>query len=1578
LCCAAVFLLLFAAFCSVSAAQDLTADLAFFAGIKDRSTGTEGAEKAADYIFTSLEKAGLSPVENHKFITPVPELISASMEVNDETLEIFPWGPNMAYLPMTPEEGVRGPLVYVGGGTPSEFDGKPIKDSIVLMDMESYGNWLNADMFGAKALIFLGKDGSLKGGFAEKGTPTPLAFPRFWVSPKVGEKLKALALGQTVEATVKSRTRWQNKLVRNVYGLIPGKHPKLKSEVIVLDAFYDASSYVLGMAPGADEASSIAMLLSLAHHLMENRPDRSVLVVATVGNGQALAGMRELVWALSSRRKILRKETKELKTKQKQVTRQLTLLRNEDPLDVKSPEDEQLMWDLVVEKAKDKTDALTREIQYQKALDVDQSTLQMEEPRPYRRLSWLTSMKEMSSEQRKLALGLLKEARSDLSLKRKELKDRRDAMNSSLALRNLLEEYIPVLFISMYLSSHSPNVGLVEMGETYPIMENVKRIVRAARLADLLSKTSAEVASETGLPDIIRNVARGMSAEETAGHTDKTSHPCCDVGALAGLPAVAFMTLDDNRSRWSTPHDTLDRVNTATLDLYARFFPPLLSKLLSSPSLQLTSEGIKGMASLEGQTMFIRQGELFPDQPAPGTIISVIQGDTVFRAMSFMDGSFFMPGLANKRVALQKLILEPYGIDPKTGSVAWTADKVQTGKVNYRIKVKSDLASTSLVMFHCLQTDVIGAFNPRNMAYLTKVDLLDAKSEASPLRYWYSRVDGRDTNAISIFLEKGTRFKLILSETLLSKDFFLLNSSKEDPSGKGFLIGSPATIGLGPLQVVNDLHSLLGVRLANLSQHGIVNRNLGGMYESAALGLEEARKSLENNQYETFWKSIVSSWARLNSIYAEIESTQRDVLTGVMFFIALFVPFAFCMERYLFSFRGIYQQIAAFFMILIITVLIIRTLHPAFQLTYSPMVVILAFFIVGLSVLVSWIIFMRFETEMAELHSRSAHLQTPQASKWQAFGAGFSIGVSNLNRRKLRTGLTCITLIILTFTVMSFTNVKSLHKTTSTRIADDAPYEGILLRHQYWLTLPLLTLQDMQTTFPGEKSIWTRGWIEPSSGSSRAVSKVKSDHREAAADGVLGLGDDPPQHFQTMLSHGRWFREGEENVVLMPVAMARRLGLDPEKDLDVQVGLLGDPFKVVGYFDGGKLASLKDLDQNPITPAYLEMSQNEETSEVEIEAMQSGEEVLPSTERFRYADADSTLIMPFARCVELGGKLKAITIRPPKGQTPLEAADSLASWLQYPLFVGENGTWYHSASTTLRYQGVANLLVPILIVIFITLNTMIGHVHERQKEIATYTSVGLAPTHVGFLFIVEALSMAVISTVIGYILAQLSAKYMGNSPLFSQLTFNYSSLASVACMFLVFSVVFLAALYPARMAAEIAMPDVDRSWSLPKAEGDLLVMNLPFLLKYEEEKGIMGFLNRFYMSHQDVAHGTFIVDETAMDVESPVAAGLGTSPAPVCLLIRTNVWLAPFDFGIKQRVQLHCCPSYDNPGYLEIALRMIRLSGEHSAWFRANKNFIKSLRKQMLLWRLLDPEAKTHFQGLAPVDYAGQLEESPL
>jgi len=1581
--CALALVIAAIAVCTASGrvmAQDMMSDMAFFAGIEDRSTGSPGSEKAAEYILQSFRKAGLKDVGAQDFLTPIPEVVSASLEIEGQSpLELFPWGPNMVYLPMTPPEGLSGRLIYVGAGNLAEFNKKDVKGSIVLMDMASFQNWLNASMLGAKALIFLGNTDSIRGQFKEKNTPTPVAFPRFWVSQQTGEQLKKLVLDQNISATVKSKTRWQHKLVYNCYAILPGKSPELRDELIVLDAFYDASSHILGLAPGAGESTSISMLLLLARELAKNPPDRSVLFLAATGNGQGLAGMRQFTWAVTTRRKILRREKKSLSEEKEEVDHQIELLEKGDPLAIKDPKDRALIWQIVLERARDKVDELTREMQYQKkSISENTAAVDAADVRPYRRLSWVNNMNDLTPEQKPLAREVLEGVIPDLKLKRDELKLRRRVFRSTEQLSRKLIDLDPILYLDLNLSSHSSFIGLAELGQTFPIRQDVKRIVRSRRLADMLTETGDLAAKETGTANMFKNLLRGNAALGNFGQCHTENCLCCDIAAIGGLPAVSLVTLDDNRSFWSTPNDTLDRVDTDNIQKLQMFFPAFLSKVFSHEDLASGITGqLRGLASLEGTTKFIRQGELFADQPAPNTIVNVIQGDSIFRGMSLQDGTFFIPGLANKRASFQKLIVEPYGLDPKTGLVKWTADKNQTGKVNYRIKVKTDLASTSLIMFHCKQTDVVGIFDPQDMGHLTKVELLNAATETKPVRYWYSRIDGRNTNAISIFLERGTWFKLILSQSMVSKELFLLNSTDEIPTGKGFLIGNPPTIPLVPQQVANDLQYLVGRRLNNLFKHGIANRYLKVLYHTSDQELGSSSQSLAARVYDKFWKNTVSAWAQMNVVYSQIESTERDVLTGVMFFIALFVPFAYCMERYLFSFRDIYRQIVAFIVILLITIFTIRALHPAFQLTYSPMVVIIAFFIVGLSLLVAWIIFMRFEREMDELHDTFSvsNRKTDQVSKWQAFGAGFAIGVSNLNRRKLRTALTCITLVILTFTVMSFTNVKSLHKTTRTNLAEKNPYRGILIRHQFWFPLTMMLFNDMRARFDNESSIWPRSWIMPGETRNQAITSVRRLGKSAPAEGVLGTGSNPPEYFTKIVKYGRWFNPDEKNAILLPIAMADQLGLDPKTDLGAAVTLMGDPFKVVGYFEGKLMEASKDLDQTPITPAYEEMLHSQDLSEAEIEAMQSGEQMAPSSQKFRFANAKATAIIPFSTCIQYGGKFMAISVLPGPKQEPLQIADGLSTWLAYPLFVGQDGIWYHSASTTVRYQGVANLIVPILIVIFICLNTLIGHVHERQREIGTYTSVGLAPTHVGFLFIVEAMSMAVISTVIGYILAQLSANYLGNTGLFSQLTFNYSSLASVACMFLVFSVVFLAALYPARLAAEIAMPDINRSWSLPEAEGEEIVMHLPFLLKYEEEKGIMGFLHAFYSSHQDVSQGSFIVDETEMNVDAPELAG-GQMPSPVCLLLRMNVWLAPFDFGIKQRLQLHCCPSPDNPGYLEVALRMIRLSGERSAWERANKNFIKALRKQMLLWRLMDPKAKGQYQQLVPVDYAGQLEES--
>jgi hypothetical protein len=269
-----------------------------------------------------------------------------------------------------------------------------------------------------------------------------------------------------------------------------------------------------------------------------------------------------------------------------------------------------------------------------------------------------------------------------------------------------------------------------------------------------------------------------------------------------------------------------------------------------------------------------------------------------------------------------------------------------------------------------------------------------------------------------------------------------------------------------------------------------------------------------------------------------------------------------------------------------------------------------------------------------------------------------------------------------------------------------------------------------------------------------------------------------------------------------------------------------------------------------------------------------------------------------------------------------------------------------------------------VIAALIVLNTMVGSVYERKREIAVYTSIGLAPLHVAFLFVAEALAFAVLSSVLGYLLAQTSAKLLSGTALWSGMTANYSSLSGVAAMGLVILVVLISVIYPAKVAADIAIPDVNRTWSLPQPVGDEMTLVLPFLVRITEQRCIGGYLCDYFTVHRDVSHGLFSSGEVSAAFSCPVEPGRPAHPGPPeCLMLCATVWLAPFDFGIKQKVHLDFCPSSEVTEFLEIRVRIVREAGEAGAWRRMNKAFLNDLRKQLLVWRSIDAAAQEEFES---------------
>jgi len=350
------------------------------------------------------------------------------------------------------------------------------------------------------------------------------------------------------------------------------------------------------------------------------------------------------------------------------------------------------------------------------------------------------------------------------------------------------------------------------------------------------------------------------------------------------------------------------------------------------------------------------------------------------------------------------------------------------------------------------------------------------------------------------------------------------------------------------------------------------------------------------------------------------------------------------------------------------------------------------------------------------------------------------------------------------------------------------------------------------------------------------------------------------------------------------------------------------------------------------------------------------------------------VIIPYRTLMAAGGRLKSVAMRPRSLADIQAMAGELTDRCGLSLFCGEpEGTFLYSARNALSYSGVPNILIPLIISVFIVLNTMIGSVYERKREIAIYTSVGLAPSHVSFLFIAEAMAFAVLSVVMGYLLAQITASLFASSSLWAGITVNYSSLAGVAAMFLVILVVLVSVIYPSRVAAQIAIPDVNRSWKLPESDGNLLEITLPFLMKYQEHRSTGGYLYEYFKGCQDVSQGAFSTGDIAFTFECPLPP-VKNNGTPVdaenqycgeaCLRLYAQVWLAPFDFGIQQQVEVQFCPAEEEPGFLEIKILLRRQAGEANSWRRTNKAFLNALRRQLLMWRSLDETSHARYEKL--------------
>ncbi len=1044
----------------------------------------------------------------------------------------------------------------------------------------------------------------------------------------------------------------------------------------------------------------------------------------------------------------------------------------------------------------------------------------------------------------------------------------------------------------------------------------------------------------------------------------------------AGTLSLSLVTLNDARFRVDTPLDQPDRVNFENLTRQIRLITGVLDIALNDPTL-IPDYRLNPDDRMRGLKGFVRtypRRSIVPDRPKKGAIAALRMGidksikgvRRIYYDLADENGEFYMPGIAERRVSVSA-----YYLDPDTGEITYAPNFGQQARI-YRGNFDMDwwISKRNLILFPCVATDFYDTVDPRYLTKLSQISVYGS-GNVTPQEYGYAIGFGPTEPVGTLFTQPGERVKIAMRAgdiTAGSGDigirYLLLNAhsaeSEEIARGRGYPTFTHGSFVRTSFRAARDMWILNEARIREMKKYAIENQRLDLLHSQAGQHLKLAEDAMSAKRWDDFMKHTRAALGIESRAYPDVKDTQNGVVRGIVFFMALVIPCAFFAERLIFAAVDIRRQIVGFTGIFLVIWLFLSRVHPAFEIS-NPMVVLLAFVILALAAFVIALVFKRFNENMRRLRVPEVLLHETDVGRVSASMAAFQLGIANMKRRKLRTVLTFTTLLLLTFTVLSFTSMKSALEYYRIPKDTEGAYPGMLIRSKFWGALEDV-VYDYAVTHFGESAITApRSWYYTRE---KKIIPVQSETRSTHALGVLGM---TPQEADVTGVHrtlktGRWFRPGETACIL-PEKMADLLGVDPGRLAASRIRIFGESLPVIGLIDAKAFNRLKDLDEEPLSPADFKLTDEESIARMttqetrEKQGLEQPEvEIMP----FEHINPDDILIVPYKFLRQVGSPLQSVALRFDAGADVEFYVKELLSRLSVVLFAGLpdadgriNVAVFSSLGDT-SVRGLSNLFIPILIASLIVLNTMMGSVYERFREIGVYSAVGLAPVHVAFLFIAEACVYAVLGTVSGYLMGQGVAKLLLWQDWLSGVTLNYSARSAVAASVLVMAVVILSTVYPARQASLMAVPDVSRRWKIPEPDGDDWRFEFPFTVGGNDVFGLCVFLADYFRSHTGEAIGAFYTDGAHL-------YRIGSADDPEGYAIQTTLWLAPFDLGVNQELRFEAEPTGEFNIYT-LTLSLRRLSGEVASWRRVNQGFINTLRKQFLIWRTVGPADKAAYR----------------
>lgn len=1166
--------------------------------------------------------------------------------------------------------------------------------------------------------------------------------------------------------------------------------------------------------------------------------------------------------------------------------------------------------------------------------------------------------------------------RENYELNRAELE--RSVRNSGI--RNVLGGRKPILVISLELSWTRPEIGF-SSGIPYGGLPWADRFGRNSMA--IAERIEAIVAGQK--PGLLVN-----SLTQVGGLHDRFYVP--DISPVAvcyqladRVPALSLNTAYETSCRAFTPADTINALNCQTVAGNINYIEILLRKIFNDEIIfsatELPPPPVSADKLWSVQLKTLAYGEFAtgvePDVAVPNTIISLAPN---YPPKVQTDG-FFANGIIANYISITdaRASVMEYGIrEPYLCSAAFQFDEnfinvrqildMGEGHVKMDTDLPNSAISRTLCMIPCKE---LVLWNRAETPFLGMKDIdsnfffpLNAVRNGAPRHYGIS-------GAASDFSSKGIppdlwgpvgfytfndeRLKIVTRYKSIA-----VNAVDIQPDGIGF--ADNEEIGNDFFrQAMFDMGVINRHRLSELN--AVANNLEDELLEKAETSATEMLHAEKNHRHVAKLQALHDGMGAQVKAYGQIAATGHDMLKAVVFYMALLMPFCFFMQKLLFRPTRIEMQLLLFALLFILCYAVFRVIHPAFRVAKAPEAMFIAFVMCALGMFVIWILHGRFEGEMALLFSNltSAGGGHDDAAYGMVSQQAVMVGINNMRRRRVRTILTTATIVLMTFTMLAFTSISRRMSPTAIAQNRQAPYSGLIVHWPGSVCMDESSHRTLRELFYGHGDVVTRRWRLPRKViGSVATLRAETMHGQGVMiDGVLGLellengllGDWP-------LVAGTFFSDNRANEVIIADTLAANIGVS-ESDIGKSVMRFeGLELRLAGIVDSRKLRDLRDLNGLSILP----VKQAPVPYEYGEAAATMQAETLANESNIFYVEPTALLILPEETARRVQAKPYSVSVRLKTGQPLWQLIERLLIATKARFFVGsqtpfamsgdnearlnKDGVYYVGAGYRTSIGGLATLLIPLMIAATIILNTMLGTVFERKREIAVFNAIGLNPTHIGIFFLAEAFVYGVIGAVGGYMLGQILNLLLNRMGWIKGVNLNFSSLSVAYVIVFTLVVVLLSTIYPAIVATRAAVPSGKRKWSMPVNDGNQMEVVFPFI--YATPKlaaAVMSYLYTFFNQYTEASLGDMIAQPSGTLIEKD------HHDQPVFIL-NYELALAPFDLGVTQAVAFNA--AFDEAvGAYRVSMSICRKSGQDSNWIATNKPYLETLRRLLLNWRSL-------------------------